>query len=170
MNLSNNEIILRSVELDDATFLHALINDAETERALVGWTKPVSMHDQIEWIKNIKNEVGCVRYVISCNGISAGMVFLTDIDFKNRTAVIHIKLQENFRGKGIGAAAIKLLTEYAVRELNINCIIANILYENEASRKLFEKCGYVIEGVLRQRVYKNGKYNDLTSYSFIANK
>jgi len=51
-----------------------------------------------------------------------------------------------------------LLLDFAFSERGFNRIWALILENNIASRRMFEKCGYKTEGVLRQSIYKNGKF------------
>ena len=46
---------------------------------------------------------------------------------------------------------------YAFYELNLNCIYGTVLEYNHLSRKLARKCGLKEEGVLRERIFKNGK-------------
>ena len=38
---------------------------------------------------------------------------------------------------------------------------------NECSMSLFEKIGFVREGIQRKAIYKNGKYNNLIMYSML---
>ncbi len=73
------------------------------------------------------------------------------------------------RGKSYGTDAANTLVSYAFDELRLNYIFANILAYNEASIKLFERCGFKRDGVLRQRVYKQGRFVDLPAYSRLIN-
>ena len=71
------------------------------------------------------------------------------------------------RGKGFGTDALKTLVEYAFAELRLNCIYAEVLSYNNISQRLFEKCGFHRDGVLRARAYKDNGYNDVISYSIL---
>ncbi len=55
-------------------------------------------------------------------------------------------------------------------ERNIHRIQANVLVSNVASLKMHEKCGYKLEGTLREAVYKNGKYQDQYVLALVKNK
>lgn len=170
MNIIREDIILRAIEQDDMQLLKELINDPEVEKMVVGWSFPVSTNQQINWINNLSNDRHNVRFIIDMNNVGAvGVVSLTRIDFKNGTATINIKLkkEDRIRNKGIGYKAIAMLIDYAFNQLNLNCLVANILNFNTASQKLFEKSGFELEGTLRKRVFKNGAYQDLLSYSLI---
>lgn len=172
MNIINEDIVLRAIELDDAQLLKDLINDPEIEKMVVGWSFPVSTHRQINWINNLNNDNN-VRFVIDVKNVGAvGVVSLTKIDFKNGTATINIKIKKDvsIRKKGIGYKSIMMLLNYAFNQLNLNCLVANILNYNIASQKLFKKCGFKFEGTLRERIFKNGGYQDLLSFSLLRSE
>lgn len=166
MYLRKDEILLRAIEEKDAPVLHCLINDPNIEKMVLGWSRPVSERQQMEWIQAIRAED--VRFMIEVNGEAVGTIFLTELDFKNSSALLNIKLlQTEYGNKGIGTKSLQLLMEYCFDELNLHCLYAYILEYNQASQRLFEKCGFVKEGVLRQRIYKQGRYHDVIAYSFI---
>ena len=88
-----------------------------------------------------------------------GSATIRNIDWKNRTASLDIKLVKNSTSKGYGTDTIQTLLKYCFEEINLNRISANILEYNEASKKLFEKCNFKLEGIQKEAIYKNGKYN-----------
>ncbi len=45
--------------------------------------------------------------------------------------------------------------------LGLTRIEARQLLSNQASVRLFEKCGFRVEGVLRKAVFKDGRHQDL---------
>lgn len=173
MNIISDDIVLRAIEQEDAQLLKDLINDPAIEKMVVGWSFPVSTHKQINWINSLGNDLNNVRFIIDVKNIGGvGLASLTQIDYKNGTATINIKIKndEEIRRKGIGYKAIMALIDYAFNQLNLNCLTANILSYNHASQRLFEKCGFICEGTLRHRVFKNGEYQDLLSYSLLRSE
>lgn len=170
MNITNENITLRAIEKEDYLLLKELINDPDIESMVVGWSFPVSTEQQMNWIDNQANDNKNVRFIIDINSIGAvGLISLSGIDYKNRTATMNIKLnkEDRIRKKGIGYKTVNMVIEYAFDQLNMNCLTANILQYNIASKRLFEKCGFELEGTLRSRVYKNGDYHDLLTYSLL---
>ena len=66
------------------------------------------------------------------------------------------------RGKGYGTDAILTLMSYAFMDVGLNKLWTTILAYNVASYKAYvEHCGWQVEGVLRQEVYRAGQYHDL---------
>jgi len=162
------KILLRAVEEADNQLLLSLINDPDTEMMLGGSSWPVSEAEQLKWFEHQERSRDVLRCIVALkeDGKAIGTIILSDIDQKNATGHIHIKMsKDGGRGKGYGTDAVNTMVQYAFEELRLNCIYANILSYNEASIKLFERCGFKRDGVLRQRVYKKGKFIDLLAYS-----
>ena len=171
MFIKGERVLLRAVELHDADILRQMINDEEIERMMWGYSFPVAHHQQIKWIENLSGEKSVFRAMIDVDGAAIGTIILSDIDMRNGTAEIHIKLAETAqRGKGYGTDAVRALLGYAFNELRLNCIYCRIKEDNIASRKLFQKCGFVQEGCLRSRVYRNGRYHDFYEYSILKSE
>lgn len=172
MNIYGDKVVLRAIEPSDCTLLLEMINDPETEKMLGGSSFPVSEAAQEKWIIDQMNRSDILRCIVADktalkNGV--GTVILSDIDLKNGVAQVHIKLISDCRGKGYGTAALKTVVDYAFRQMRLHCVYAHVLDYNDSSQKLFEKCGFQKEGRLRARVYKDGAYVDVISYSIINN-
>ncbi|MDT2865751.1 GNAT family N-acetyltransferase [Vagococcus carniphilus] len=169
MNVIGEKIELRAIETSDKDILLELINDPDIEVGLGGWSFPVSDSEQVKWIDNLIKSEDTFRSMIVDRDkeMSLGTAMLTEIDYKNGTAEIHIKISKKFQRMNVGSQVIKLLTDYAFSELRLNCIFANILVSNKSSQKLFEKCGFIKEGILRERIFKQGEYKDVLSYSLL---
>lgn len=172
MIINGNGILLRAVEESDNAMLLSLINDPDTEMMLGGSSWPVSEAEQLKWFEHQERSRDVLRCIVALkeNGKAIGTIILSDIDQKNATGHIHIKMsKDGGRGKGYGTDAVNTMVQYAFEELRLNCIYANILSYNEASIKLFERCGFKRDGVLRQRVFKKGRFVDMLAYSKVVN-
>jgi len=166
MILKDDLVLLRAMEEDDANVLMELINDPEVENSVFGWSYPVSLSSQKKWILNISNDT-TVSYIIDVDKEAVGVAIISSIDMKNRTSNMNIKLLRSARGRGIATHALSLIIKYCFDELNMNCLTANVIERNEDSRKLWIKLGFNEDGVLRQRIYKNGAYHNIVSYSLL---
>ncbi len=168
MNIIGERVILRAVEEKDNDMLLSLLNDPDTEALLGGWSFPSSSDAQNNWFKHLTEDKNVLRCIISVNDTAIGTAILNKIDYKNGTACVNIKLcAGEYRGKGYGTDAIKALIRYAFDELRLNCVYALALENNQASRRMLEKCGFIMEGILRDRFYKQGRYNSCVSFSIL---
>ena len=150
MFMKGEKVLLRAIELNDADILQQMINDADIERMIWGYSFPVAHHHQVKWIESLASEKNTFRAMIDVDGRAIGTIILSDIDMRNGIAEVHIKLANACeRGKGYGKDALLALLKYAFDELRLNCIYCRIKEDNIASQKLFEKCGFTNEGITR---------------------
>ena len=170
MYIYGEKILLRALEERDNSLLRELMNDPQTEKMVCGASWPVSENDQLRWFRELRNTPHMLRCTVESieTGEAVGTLILSDIDHRSGTAELHIKLAASCRGKGYGTDCIRTVVGYAFRELRLNCVYANILEYNTASQKLFEKCGFHKDGVLRARVFKDGAFHDVIAYSLLA--
>ena len=161
MNIENFRVYLRAFESDDYKTTIKWHNDNEIWD-MVGSPKYfVSMEYEKKWIEDAiwnKDQIKlgiCVKE----NNELIGFCSLIKINLVNGSAEISIMIRDNqYWGKGLGSEVILLLSDFAFSERGFNRIWALILENNIASRRMCEKCGYKTEGVLRQSIYKNGKF------------
>jgi RimJ/RimL family protein N-acetyltransferase len=169
MNIIYGCVTLRAVEKKDMNLLRNLLNDPNIEYMTVGKNFPVSEESQLKWFDNFDSQKE-LRCMIDINdGTTIGTIGLTSIDYKNRNASIFYKIDNKIenRVKGDINDAVKGLLIYAFDELNLECVYGEILNYNIFSQKILKKSGFCEEGVLRNRVFKKGKYNDIIVYSIL---
>lgn len=90
-----------------------------------------------------------------------GLSFLKDINLIHRKAELAIYIgNPKDRGKGFSKIAIMDTLIFAFESLGLNRIWLKVRDDNIPALALYEKCGFRREGLLRQAIYKNGKYYD----------
>lgn len=94
-----------------------------------------------------------------------GIHFKDDIQCKN--AELGYWIAEPFWGKGIITSVIKERIQDAFAKHNIHRLYASVFDENIASQKALLKCGFTLEAVLKQAIYKNGKYYGDSIFSLL---
>ncbi len=161
MNIKGKKVFLRALEIEDMEFLRAMINDGEMEHNVIGWSFPVSKYEQQKWYENTIQNKNNIRFIIEAEGKSIGLATLTNIDWKNRKASHGIKLfSDDIKCKGYGTDTVMTIMKYAFEELQLNRLYSTILEFNEASRKLYKKCGWTEEGIIRKSIFKNNNYHN----------
>jgi RimJ/RimL family protein N-acetyltransferase len=73
-------------------------------------------------------------------------------------------------GKGYAAEAINLLKAYAFNTLHLHKLTAGCYANNEGSKRAFQKCGFEIEGILKEHCLWNGQYVDVVLFGLIDSK
>lgn len=87
-----------------------------------------------------------------------GVVELFNISWKNRRAELSITIKPSIRGKGYGYKAIKKILEIGFEDYGINRIWLRVLETNKKAISLYEKLGFVQEGVCRGESLRGGKF------------
>ena len=68
--------------------------------------------------------------------------------------------EKDYWGKGIASEAVSLLTDYGLNQLNLIKICAGSYSNNIGSIKVFEKLGFIKEGILKKQFYSDGDMVD----------
>jgi len=89
------------------------------------------------------------------------------IDHKNHRAEIGYTLKPKYWGQGVMSETMKMLLDFGFNQLNLHSFEANINPQNNGSRQLLLKAGFVKEAYFRENYYFNGEYLDSEIYSLI---
>ncbi len=111
---------------------------------------PVHLENTYKWFFDAKNNKSRVDMVFEEDGLLVAMGGLTNIIHDINKAELYIFVNPKIQQKGIGTSATKLLCQYGFEILNLNKIYLATNEDNFAARRVYEKCGFSLEGVLRQ--------------------
>jgi [ribosomal protein S5]-alanine N-acetyltransferase len=73
-------------------------------------------------------------------------------------------------GRGYTSEAVRLLVAYLFGVKRVNRLQLNIHPDNEASRRVAQKCGFTFEGVMRGAWFHGGAYRDLEIWSILRDE
>lgn len=157
-------IILRPLCPEDAPSMLRWMNDPDTVRYLgYGFLRRRSPEDVMELIRmrldgDLSGE--CFAIADADSGKYLGQCELMLPDLRAKKAEIALVLLPEARGKGYAAQALKQLTDYAFtrggfEKLHLKCALSNT-----RALKLYEKAGFVREGLLRRDLLIDGRPED----------
>lgn len=144
-------VTLRKVEPEDLPYLYQWENDASV------WAdgdthNPLSHQDLRTYIENTTGDIyrdGQVRMIVEADNVTMGCIDLFDLDARNRKAAIGMYIAPEYRGLGIGRAAIQALEEHAFAHLGLRQIYAIISVNNHPCSQLYKSLGYESTAHLR---------------------
>jgi RimJ/RimL family protein N-acetyltransferase len=131
----------------------------------IGYPLPLPFETEVQWFERIasRGDSGNV-FFLSAETISDGQYIgycSCKLDWKNRTAsvICFVGAPANW-GHGLGTDMLSTLCRFLFSELNVNKVSGTLLSHNERGIRLGEKCGFKVEAVRRQAVFRKGVYLD----------
>jgi len=122
---------------------------------------PYTKQDAEWWIKTGSKANNALTKAIEYQGELVGTVGITpQTGWKEHSAEIGYWVGEEYWGKGIATEALRAMSDLAFSTMKYKKLFAPVLGPNKASMRVLEKCGYSLEGVLKQEVFKGGHYFD----------
>lgn len=162
---------LRPWRETDAADAARYANDARVAANLRDvFPHPYTLADAEAFIRMcVENEgAGQLYRAIVVDGRAAGGISVcAGGDVYRKSAELGYWLGVPFWGKGIMTGAVREVCREAFRRFDIVRIHAEPYARNAASRRVLEKAGFTLEGVLRRSVYKNGEVLDSCIYSLL---
>lgn len=161
-NKSENILIIRPVDMDDARAIIRLHQDidAESDYMLFGKDERKmtvqSTRKRIgEWKKSEKSGM----FVGILNGEFAGFIAMTagPAPRAQHRASLVIGVRQAFYGQNVGTSLMKKVETWS-REVGISRLELTVVEKNEPALALYKKMGYSIEGTRLNSVYIGGEY------------
>jgi len=148
---------------EDVPLLFPWINNRDTTL----WSAPyhpVSESDHREWAQGVIASSDRAFFVIRriSDDRVVGTCQLHSIHPVHRTAELQIRIGEAAdRGRGCGSEAVVLLLRFAFDDLNLHRVQLHVFADNASAIRVYEKAGFVREGLLRQAAHIGGRYVDV---------
>ncbi|WP_409361437.1 50S ribosomal protein L7/L12-serine acetyltransferase [Bartonella heixiaziensis] len=108
------------------------------------------------------------NYVILFNNTPVGLLSFNSIDHGNKTGYIGYWLDKRAQGNGIITRALKTLVKHYSSHRILKRFVIKCSTANPKSNAVAKRCGFVLEGTLRQAEYLNGIFHDQNIYSWIS--
>ena len=160
-------ISLRDYLESDIDRLVELANNENVSRYLADiFPFPYTRDDAEWWISEGNSKNSAATKVIELDNEFVGAIGLTPLQgWKSHVAEIGYWVGENYWGRGIATAAIKMISENCYQDSSVSKIFAPVLGPNGASMRALAKAGYELEGILKNEVKKNGILYDIHHYA-----
>lgn len=164
------KIYLRALEAEDVKNYYHWLNDPEVTKYTSHGIFPVTREEEEKWYSEVAKSKNTIVLAIvdKKTDTHIGNCTIQNINWTNRHAEYAVIIGEKkFWRKGIGTEVAKLLIEHAFNRLNLNKVWLGVNTQNKGAVRSFEKAGFVREGILRQEIYRNGRYYDVVRMSIL---
>lgn len=155
--------MIRPARRDDCPGILAIYNEAVLRTTATYDYEPRTLEHRVEWLEAHQRDRYAVLVAESAAGEILGWSSLSR--FHDRmgfrfTAEDSVYVAEAARGRGLGRRLLEPLLG-AARERGLHAVLAAIDAENEPSRRLHERLGFVEVGCFREVGFKFGRWLDV---------
>lgn len=169
--LETERLVLRKLAMDDVELRRTMRSDPEHTRYLLVGGPPSEgeARAQMEWIlrdMTLGRSKG-FALVKKDGGEVIGQAGVVRIDATNRRASLAYELRRSAWGNGYAREAVARLVRFAMDDLELHRIQAEIDPRNTRSRALVESVGFTYEGTLRGNAHFEGKFFDDAIYAYV---
>ncbi|WP_338696018.1 GNAT family protein [Streptomyces sp. Q6] len=167
--LTGERTVLRPFTEADAETMAAIIEDPEVVRFTGG---PASFAPERlrSWYgsRGAQDDRLDLAVTDRATGELVGEVVLNDWDPDHRHATFRTLVGPRGRGRGLGTEAARLIVGYGFATAGLHRIGLEAYADNVRARHVYEKLGFVVEGVRRQVALHDGVWRDEVVMGLLA--
>lgn len=164
----SKQLYLRKMDAQDVAshkdVLLALRNDIATALLILSRPTGQNIEDIAAWVERRNKEEGSVFLGIFYEEKLAGYIMFTEECRISGVGEVGLVLHPDVQGKKLGSKLLDPFLAYLHNALDYRKVMARIVEENAASKKLFENHGFTLVGVMQQHRKFSGRLHDVCLY------
>ncbi|MGH7298115.1 MAG: GNAT family N-acetyltransferase, partial [Polyangiaceae bacterium] len=163
-------VYLRAIEETDAATSYEWMSDPEVRVHLGRRHIPNTEAQSRAFIARVDWKSDHVFAIISrADGLHVGNCGLHDITPVDRRAALGIVIgRKDQQNRGFGTESVRLLCRHAFENLNCRKVWLAVYATNPRGLKVYERCGFRVEGRLREHRWVEGKWVDEIRMGLLA--
>ncbi|GAB4239256.1 MAG: hypothetical protein OHK005_00530 [Candidatus Methylacidiphilales bacterium] len=166
--------IVRAARVEDAPALFALIHRISETREWplifpdeeLGSVEEQRAH--IEWHLAARNRALLVAERVDGELMGYASAWGGEYRIDQLNAVLIVEVGPEFRRQGVATRLLQELERWA-RHIGLHRLELTTLVENEPARGLYEKCGFIVEGLKQESRFVAGRFQDELLFAKILN-
>lgn len=169
--LTTDRLILRKIQPDDVNALLKLFGNPEVVKFIE--MQPIKSIEQanewLSWMGGVFAAKDGLRWGVTLKDDDTfiGSAGLHRWNREGHYAEIGCDIAHPYWGHAYGQEAMKTILDFGLDYMNLNRIEATVVKGNHRSVHVMEKLGFTLEGTMRQRLLKGGKYYDVHTFGIL---
>jgi len=175
LEFDGKRVSIRPLRFSDAPDLYENVKDREIVTWTVSIPHPYPRDGALKFIRKMRynmrnNKSYAFGIVLKETGTVIGVVELMTFDWKNKNAEIGYWLGKKRWGEGLMTEAVRLVLKFGFGNLKLHRVYAKLFEENIASARILEKCGFKLEGRMREERHRYGKWHETLRYGILKSE
>jgi RimJ/RimL family protein N-acetyltransferase len=153
-------VTFREMQQEDLPFLIEVRNEC---RAMLHDDSAFTLDQAQAWFAATRPRF----YIVTHEGTAVGYFRTSHWNEANRHVSIGCDLHKDHRSKGLAQAAYRVFLRFLFEDCAISKVSLEVLEHNVRARRLYQRLGFVVEGVKRREVYRDGRHLDSIMMSML---
>jgi len=168
--LTGELTVLRPFTEDDAAGIAEIIDDPEVIRFTFDSSTELTPERLRSWYGSRSAQTDRLDLAVTdrATGELLGEVVLYEWEPASHSCTFRTLVGPRGRGRGIGTEATRLIVGHGFEQLGLNRIQLQLYADNHRARRVYEKVGFVEEGVRRQALTRGEDRVDETLMAVLA--
>ena len=160
--LTGERTVLRPFTEADADTIWEIIQDPEVIRFTFEPSTELTPEKLRSWYGSRSAQPDRLDLAVTDreSGELVGEVVLYEWDPAARSCTFRTLIGPRGRGRGIGTEATRLIVGHGFEQLGLHRIQLEVYGDNHRALRVYEKAGFVVEGVRREAAWRNGEWVD----------
>lgn len=169
--LEGDRVRLRALEPSDADEVWRWHQDHEFH-VLDGWVYPSPRSQIAELIERVSapSYSGVWLGIETESGELIGYTNLKRASEEHHSADFGIAIEREHWDGGYGTDAVRTMLRFGFTQMNLHRVALGVMDDNARAQRVYEKCGFVVEGRERESKFRNGAWHDLVRMSILASE
>lgn len=163
---------------EDAPALREMLQDPEALKLIGSSHGPDDLPEWDEaaearfwtWYRNDQPDRLDLAIVDKATGQCVGEVVFNGWAEPNRSCNFRAIIDPSGRGRGLGTESARMFVGYGFEQLGLHRVSLDVHAFNPRARRVYEKVGFVAEGVLREEHWWADRWIDVTIMSILAHE
>lgn len=140
MRFSNMGFYLKKVNPADMDLMYEWANDSEVRKNAFH-TEPIPYENHVKWFTKTLEDASVYQYILYRDELPVGQIRL---NVEDGEALIDYSISAKYRGMGYGSKLLELIKKqvFSNKISDVIKLTGQVKYENLASARAFEKCGF----------------------------
>lgn len=160
--LTGELTVLRPFTEADAEIMGAIIADPEVVRLTGEPAGDLTAERLRAWYGSRSGQGDRLDLAVTdrATGELVGEVVLHDREAAARGCTFRTLIGPRGRGRGLGTEATRLIVGHAFEQLGLHRVQLEVYGHNHRAQRVYEKVGFVVEGVRREADFRDGRWQD----------
>jgi RimJ/RimL family protein N-acetyltransferase len=160
--LTGEKTVLRPFTEADAERMWEIVNDPEVVRFTFPPDSELTPERLRGWYGSRGAQPDRLDLAVTdpADGELLGEVVLYEWDPANRSCTFRTLIGPRGRGRGVGTEATRLIVGHGFEQLGLHRVQLEVYGNNHRALRVYEKAGFVVEGVRREAAWRDGEWVD----------